>query len=299
MKHFVRLAMPVVLAAALVVSLATTMTTATASVTPKAVPKVTTPAGCAAVQTSNPKVVGKSYPIGTDPEAPPFEDINTSGKLVGFDIDLIKEVMACLGASYTLDQIKFAGLIPALQAKHIDAVISSIVATPPRLQVVNFVGYLRQQEGFLVPKGNPDHLTTIDDLCGHSVSVFPGSLELVFVNSESSKCVAAGKKPVTAVIFDNFIGTVQGVVDHRADASILPPPYGIEGMAAFPGKLQMTPVIPAFNSTVGIAVPKTSKALENAFYSALKVIQASGDEKVLMKKWKLTSNLFSPTKKLS
>lgn len=303
MKHLVRYsALPLMCAAALVVSLATTVsagTAALASTAPKVARSASTPSGCSTVKKDNPKVDGKSYSIGTDPEAPPFENISSGGKLVGFDIDLIQDVMACLGATYTLDQIKFAGLIPALQAGHIDAVISSIVATPLRLKVVNFVGYLRQQEGFLVAKGNPDHLTTIDSLCGHSVSVFPGSLELVFVNSQSAKCVKAGKKPVTAVIFDNFIGVVQGVVEHRADASILPPPYGIEGEKAYPGKLQMTPVIAAFNSTVGIAVPKGSSTLEDGFYSALKVIQSSGIEKKLMTKWKLTSNLFQPTAKLS
>jgi polar amino acid transport system substrate-binding protein len=261
--------------------------------------KASTPAGCSSVQTKNPSVVGKSLVVGSDPEEKPFESINSAGKVVGFDIDLMNEVTACLGATYKIDQIKFAGLIPALQAKHIQAVISSIVATPARLQVVNFIGYLRQQEGLLVKKGNPLHLETISDLCGHTVSVFPGSLELAFVQAEGPKCTAMGKKAPVAAVFDNLVSTELAIINGRAEVSIMPPPYSVEAEQANPGKLSNTPVIAAFNSTVGIALPKSSGALGTAFYDALKVIQSSGDEAKLMTKWGLTSNLFQPTVKLS
>jgi polar amino acid transport system substrate-binding protein len=257
------------------------------------------PASCAQVKSDNPSIAGHAFRIGTDPEAPPFEDVSSSGTLVGFDIDMIKAVMGCIGATYSLSQIKFAGLIPAMQAKHIDAIISSLVATTARLKVVNFVTYVRQQEGLLVLKGNPDHLDSIASLCGHSVSVFPGSLELAFVTAEAPKCTAAGKKPVEPAVFDNMLGTIEAVVQHRADASIMPPPYGKQAEEKFPGKLEMTPNIAAFNSSIGIAIPKTSGALGKALNEALKVIQSSGDEQKLMEKWKLTSNLFEPTKILS
>lgn len=259
----------------------------------------TAPSGCSMVEKDNASFVGTTVTVGSDPESPPFESINSAGKPVGFDMDLLSEVSACLGIKTTLDQIKFAGLIPALQAKHIQAVISSIVATPARLQAVNFVGYLRQQEGFLVPKGNPLHLETISDLCGHSVAVFPGSLELAFVEAEGPKCTAMGKKAPTAAVFDNFVGVVQAVVQGRAQVTILPPPYSAEGEQANPGKLMNTPNIAAFNSTVGIAISKSEGKLGTALYDALKVIQSSGDEQKLMKKWKLTANLYQPTEKLS
>jgi polar amino acid transport system substrate-binding protein len=258
-----------------------------------------TPSACSTVQKNHSALAGKTITIGTDPEEAPFESIDSSGKPVGFDIDLAQEVMACLGTKYTLDQVKFAGLIPALQAGHIQAVMSSIVATPARLKVVNFVGYLRQQEGLLVLKGNPLHLTSINSLCGHSVSVFPGSLELAFVQAEGPVCVKMGKKPPVTAVFDNLVATVQAIIQGRAQVSIFPPPYSVQAEQANPGKLENTPVIPAFNSIVGVAVPKTSKSLETGLYDALKVIQASGDEAKLMKKWGITANLAQPTKKLS
>jgi polar amino acid transport system substrate-binding protein len=257
------------------------------------------PAGCAAVQKENASVAGKTYSVGTDPEAPPFETINSSGTVVGFDIDVMTEVTRCLGAKFTVSQTQFAGLIPALQAGHIDMVISSLVATPPRLKEVNFVGYLRQQEGLLVPAGNPDHLTAVQDLCGHSVAVIPSSLELVFVDAQSAKCVAEGKKKATAEVFTNLTSVIEAIVQGRADCSIIGPPFTTEAIQKFPGKLEATPLIAAFNATVGIALPKKSTALDKALYDALKVVQSTREEQSSMAKWKIAAHLFEPTVQLS
>jgi polar amino acid transport system substrate-binding protein len=254
---------------------------------------------CAKVQKDNPSVVGKTFQVGSDPEAPPFETIDSSGKLVGFDIDTMDAVTSCMGAKYSVLKTQFAGLIPALQAGRINMVISSLVATPPRLKEVNFVGYLKQQEGLLTLAGNPDHLTSVAALCGHSVAVIPASLELVFVNEQSAKCTAAGKKPITAEVFTNLTSVITAIVQKRADSSIIGPPFTTEALQQFPGKLYATPVIPAFDATVGIALPKGSTDLNNALYAALKVYQSSGEEKASMAKWKIMPSLFQPTSQLS
>jgi polar amino acid transport system substrate-binding protein len=256
--------------------------------------------GCAAVRKANPSLVGKSISVGTDPSGPPFESINSSGKLVGFDVDLMGDIMNCLGGKLVWTQIaSIAGLVTALQAGHISLVMSSQVATPARLKVVNYVGYLLQQEGFLVLKGNPDHIGSAASLCGHSVSVSPGSIELDFVNAQSAICTQAGKKAITPSIYSTFTGLLTALTTGRAQASILPPPYSALAEKTFPGKFSNTPVLPALNATVGVGVSKSNMTLENGVYAALKVIQAAGTEQSLMQKYQLGTSLYSPTKELS
>lgn len=68
--------------------------------------------------------VPKNLKIGTDPTYTPFESKNASGELVGFDIDLAKELCKRIKAECTFVESDFDALIPSLKAKKIDAIIS-------------------------------------------------------------------------------------------------------------------------------------------------------------------------------
>ena len=53
----------------------------------------------------------------------------------------------------------FPGLIPALNAKKCDAVISGIFVTPDRLKQAGAVRYMETHRVFIVQAGNPKHVT--------------------------------------------------------------------------------------------------------------------------------------------
>ncbi len=63
--------------------------------------------------------------IGTDPTYAPFESKNSQGELVGFDIDLAKELCKRINTQCTFVENPLDALIPSLKAKKIDAIMSS------------------------------------------------------------------------------------------------------------------------------------------------------------------------------
>ena len=57
--------------------------------------------------------------IGTDPTYAPFESKNSQGELVGFDIDLAKELCKRINTQCTFVENPLDALIPSLKAKKI------------------------------------------------------------------------------------------------------------------------------------------------------------------------------------
>lgn len=55
--------------------------------------------------------------IGTDPTYAPFESKNSQGELVGFDIDLAKELCKRINTQCTFVENPLDALIPSLKAK--------------------------------------------------------------------------------------------------------------------------------------------------------------------------------------
>ena len=99
--------------------------------------------------------------IGTDPTYAPFESKNAQGELVGFDIDLAKELCKRINTQCTFVENPLDALIPSLKAKKIDAIMSSLSITEKRQQEIAFTDKLYAADSRLVvKKGSPLQGTT-------------------------------------------------------------------------------------------------------------------------------------------
>ena len=78
--------------------------------------------------------------IGTDPTYAPFESKNAQGELIGFDIDLAKELCKRIQTQCTFVENPLDALIPSLKAKKIDAIMSGMTMTPERNLTALFAG---------------------------------------------------------------------------------------------------------------------------------------------------------------
>lgn len=80
----------------------------------------------------------KKVRIGVEGAYPPFSEVGPDGKLKGFEIDYALALCAEMKAECVLVQQDFDGLIPALQARKIDAIIASMSITDERKKAIAF-----------------------------------------------------------------------------------------------------------------------------------------------------------------
>jgi polar amino acid transport system substrate-binding protein len=111
----------------------------------------------------------------TDPSFPPMESATTSGKIVGFDVDMAAKLAQTWGDTAAPLKTAFPGLIPALNAKKCDAVISGIFVTPDRKKQAGVVPYMRTHRVLIVKAGNPKGIHSPNQLKGHVVAVQAGT----------------------------------------------------------------------------------------------------------------------------
>ncbi len=101
---------------------------------------------------------GEKYVIGTDSTYPPFEYVDASGQFLGFDMDIARALCAEMKAECTIVSSDWDGIIPALQAKKFDMIISSMSITPERSKLVDFTNkYYNTPPAIAVPKDLDRH----------------------------------------------------------------------------------------------------------------------------------------------
>ncbi|AGY92301.1 hypothetical protein SPICUR_06680 [Spiribacter curvatus] len=76
--------------------------------------------------------------IATEGAYPPFNFIDASGEVKGFDVDIADALCAEMGADCELVTQSWDGIIPGLIAGRYDAIIASMSITPERQEAVSF-----------------------------------------------------------------------------------------------------------------------------------------------------------------
>ncbi len=104
----------------------------------------------------------------------PWEFQDASGKFVGFEIDLVKEVGKRLDRPVEVVNIPFNGLFPAVQSGRIDIALSSITITDKRLRSVSFAQpYYDSAQSLTVLSRSPAE--GLGDMDGKVIGVDTGS----------------------------------------------------------------------------------------------------------------------------
>ena len=90
--------------------------------------------------------------IGIDPTYPPMDSKRPDGTLTGFDVDLGNEICKRIAAHCTWVENEFSGMIPALQARKIDVILSAMAITEKRQQQIDFTTKLYQFKSRLIAR---------------------------------------------------------------------------------------------------------------------------------------------------
>jgi ABC-type amino acid transport substrate-binding protein len=217
----------------------------------------------------------KVLTMATSADFAPFESRDPSGKVVGFDIDLANAIADELGYKLEIKDMKFDGLIGALQAKRVDMVISGMSATEKRKKNVDFsTTYNHSGEMFLTKKGS--NIKTIDDLKGNTVAVQLGTIQ-----EEGAKTLQK-KVDFTLKPLDNATTLIQELLSDRVQVAYLDKSVATgymkkQGLAGFDDPTSSSP-------GMAVAFPKGSDLVDDV-NKAFQKLEENGKLQELKDKW--------------
>jgi octopine/nopaline transport system substrate-binding protein len=111
-------------------------------------------------------VIGNVYAdtikIGTEGAYPPWNSKDASGNLIGFEVELAKELCSIMKHDCTIVEQDWDGMIPALTGKKFDAIMAGMSITEERMKTISFSqGYADEVASLAVMKGsNLENLDT-------------------------------------------------------------------------------------------------------------------------------------------
>lgn len=114
--------------------------------------------------------------VGMDASFPPFEAVGADGTLVGFDVDLARELSRRLGVDpQFVANLPYDGLYDALTARRVDVVISALVVNPARTADVAYSSVYFDAGEVLVVREQEQAIGSVADLDDHSLAVVLGT----------------------------------------------------------------------------------------------------------------------------
>ena len=147
----------------------------------------------------------------TDPSFVPFEMMDKeSGEMVGFDMDILREVAKRAGFDINLRTMDFNGIIPAVQTGNADLAIAGITITDEREKIVDFSDpYYDSGLRILVAASN-DKVDELSDLEGMSIGTKIGSTSYDYLQKNLGDSAEIKPYPGSA---DMYLALMGGSVD--------------------------------------------------------------------------------------
>src|SRR3954469_8262662 len=211
-----------------------------------------------------------------------------TNELVGLDIDLANELAKRLGVKIVWSETPFAELIPSLQTKRADFIISGISDRASRRESADFVDYLATGPQFFVMAESEAKAAT--DICGKKVGTTRSTSFPVEIEKWSKlNCEAAGKPAIQYVPGENSIDVRNQLKQGRIDAAV-------QGSETLPyaqsqetGKYRIVGK-PFAIGYQGIMFRKDDAALRELVTEKLTAMIADGSYKAILDKWSLGAN---------
>ncbi|OWT58157.1 ABC transporter substrate-binding protein [Candidimonas nitroreducens] len=244
------------------------------------------PAVCAAM----PLAAQAAGPItaGSITNSPPMISYASDGTtLQGVIVDLAAAMSKQMGRQIVFKAMPFSGLLPAMQAKRIDISFTLMNDTPKREELVDFVDFFNLGTMLLIKKGNPQHVQSLETMCGMTVSTVQGSTQVTLVNEVNAKCSAAGKPAIKNMQYAQPSDARLQVQTGRVAAFLGNSPVMVYlAKTADNGKLFDVVAGHVYQPVpLGISVAKDNTALRDQLQKALNALIADGSYLKILQKY--------------
>lgn len=218
----------------------------------------------------------KTLVVGTDATFQPFEYKNAQNEYEGFDIDLVRAVATELGAEKVeFVDTDFKGLIPGLQGKKFDMIVSAMYITDERKQTIAFSQpYYPGGLTIMVNKDN-ETIKSADDLKGKKVSVQIGTKSAKFLKESYPEAKLVEVEKNVEMFLELESGRVDAVVTGMPAAKV----YAKQNDKVKVLDVELT------QEFYGYGVRKENQEFVKAVDGALKSLKDNGKHEEIVKKW--------------
>jgi len=222
--------------------------------------------------------------VAIDPTFAPFEYTDSTGKIVGYDPELIELAAAGMGVKVEYRVMAFSGIIPALIAGSVD-MTPTLNVTPERALRIDYVIPTASSVNAVIAlKGTSLKTAALDELSGKTCAVKQTTQPEQMMKAMNEKLKSEGKKAVQLLGFETIEQTLSALVDKRVDCVVDDKSVFYEAIA----KRKDAPLV-LLGEIGGVqpiawGVNKSSPKLTAALSAELKKLKANGTLSNLQKK---------------
>jgi polar amino acid transport system substrate-binding protein len=223
--------------------------------------------------------MAETLKMGIEAAYPPFNNKDASGQVVGFDKEIGDALCAKMKAECSVVTSDWDGIIPALNAKKFDFLISSLSITEERKAAVDFTDpYYSNKLQFIAPK-SVDFKTDKDSLKGKTIGTQRATLAGTWLEDTYGDDIKVS-------LYDTQENAYLDLTSGRVDAILADKYANYDWLKTDAGKnyeFKGDPVVES--DKIGIAVRKGDNELRNKLNAALKEIVADGTYKKINDKY--------------
>jgi len=218
--------------------------------------------------------------IGTSADFPPYEfhsQVNGTDTIVGFDIAIAQEVAKDLGVTLEIKDMKFDGLLAALDSGNVDIVIAGMTPTDQRKESTDFSNiYYRAEQGVIVRAADlakyPDAASLKDAMLGAQKGAIQVGIAKKQVKGMSDETQDNPQVKELPKVADLVLELKNG----KIDAVIVETEVAKAYVAANPDLAVAPFVFPDSEGGSAVAVKKGNQALVDAVNATLARLESGG-----------------------
>ena len=217
--------------------------------------------------------------VGLESGYMPFEMLDKSGQMIGFDIDLARLMARKLGVKLAVVNQAWDGIIPALLTDKFDVLMGGMTITPERAQRVDFCDpYLTIGQTVLLRRKLAGRVKSVKDLDTPEFTLL--------TKLGTTGDIAARKtfKRAQLRTFEHEADAAIEVRNGRADGFVYDLPFNAVIAAQYPDNLVHLKE-PFTREDLGWAIRKNDPALRAWLNQFLAGLKADGTYQALYKKW--------------
>jgi polar amino acid transport system substrate-binding protein len=220
---------------------------------------------------------GRQVTAATDATWPPMEMVNTSKKIVGFDVDYLTAVAKEAGFTVVFKNTAWDGIFAGLAAGRYDMIASSVTITEERKKQYDFSDpYINVGQILVAPK--TEAAKTLADLKGKRVGAqigTTGAMEIKKVADLELKTY----DEIGLAFEDMAAGRIAGVVCDEPTAAH----YALQ-RKEYKQRFKIVGE-PFTHESYGFVVKKGNAGLVELLNKGIKAVTAKGIDEQLRKKW--------------